>query len=528
MNRSPHDVELALDRGIDEWISSRRGAPAGSPAVDIDLDAELTDDVNAEIEELVFLLDLVADASVPEQAGMAPDVPLQLEAPRTRREVNVRQVPWSLRVAASIVLVAALAVGLVAAVEGHRPTGSSPAHGGPQMPAQMLASLKSEADNAADPYPTEPILWLRTTLAKLRAVSGDAFPLYVELPASTPVWVADMRGTFYGDPGDKNDIFREFWNFYVAQPQATTGGVIGNLVGREWGDISDLSRLGTVHTVMLTAPATPPPYLPLPTSIAATLERDASANHEPYPPTPALFVETTAGAFRHIVGSRLTTQDWWSIATAAAATPVWIVEYEGGFQLGNPNGGSSTLWLLALGQTGAEQYSWLGNPPGLAAFGDRLGRFGPVHEAWIAPSAPTSLSPLVDDAVHSDLAERFQDDSAYLRQSRTIEGTWTETSVAALESLTRPQMLSTVSGIAGNAPVWVVELTGLPATTDSQSHSDWVIVTTQRPDSSSVVSDTSLGVPPLFGITSLSQIGTVRAVTFHVTAGDGHVTFSGS
>lgn len=527
MNRSSQDLELALDRGIDEWIALRAGAPAGSPAVDIDLDAELTDEESAEIDDLLFLVDLVAQVSAPEDAGLAPDVPLQLGARRKRRDVTVRQAPWSLRVAASIVLVVALAVGLVAAVEGHRPTGGGAAHGGPQMPPQMLASLKSEAGDAADPYPAEPILWVRTTLAKLRAVSGDAFPFYGELPASTSVWVAEMRGTFYGDPGAKDDVFHEFWGFSTADPQMTLGGVSGNLVGREWGDVSDLNRLGTVHSLMLRAPTTPA-VSPLPTLVTAALERDAAANHEPYPPTPALFVETTAGTFRHIVGAGLTRQDWWSLSTAAAATPVWIVEYQGGFQLGNPNGGSSTLWLLALGRTGEQQYSWLGNPPGLSAFSDRLGRFAPMHEAWIAPSAPTSLSPLVDDAVHSDVAERFQHDPSYLRQSRTIEATWAETSVAALDSLIRPQVLATLSAVAGNTPVWVIELTGLPATTDFQSHSDWVIVTTQRPDSSTVVSDTAVGIPPLFGITSLSQIGTVHSVTFHVAAGGGHVTFSGS
>ncbi|MGD0594084.1 MAG: hypothetical protein ABSB54_10465 [Acidimicrobiales bacterium] len=554
MNVSEQEFVQALDRGIDDWLASRGLATLKVPPLDLALGEPLDASARAEIYDLVSLLELVAahsgasdvetevgdDGSGPHDgagerqrlrdaiAPARPDLQLHVEVrPQDALEVTTRRAAWPLRAAAVIFLVLALTVGLTLAAV-HRPAGTSrPTQGGAQMPAAMLTAMKDEADYSADPYPQQPLLWVKTTLGRVRSVSGGEYPLDRTLPDSALVWETEMRGSFYGDPAEKSSIFHEYWGFYVPASPSPIVGVTGPL-GNGWGALSDLSRLGAVHSLQLVAPPAQPLLRSLPPSIAATLEADARANHEPYPAAPALWVETTAGTFRHVLGADAA-KDFTLTATAPAGTPVWIVDYAAGFRQGNPRAVDSPLWVLALGVAGAAQHSWLGNPPGLSQLSGlpNRKRFGQVYEAWIAPSLQPALSPLVADAVASDLEQRYSTTS-YLNVPRRVDGTWTETTVAALESFSRPQVEDGFAGIPGNTPVWAIVLSGLSPTRYASGRFDWVIVTTTRPGSSTVVPWTALGASPLFGITRLSQIGAVHDVTFHVTAEGTRVTFTTS
>lgn len=520
MTNSRERLELALDDRIDAWQAGSRDLldPAGT--------ANATGQLN-ELTELLEVAGLVAaygaDSLVgapiaspgvearPSIPATAPDLWLDSEVPRVAAPPAIRH-SRLLRIAAAVLLIAGLSVGVSLALADHRPSGKpAPAHGGPPMPAALLQDVASNAGFWGDPYPSKPVLWVKTTFGRLRAVDhGRLASFDRKVAASAVVFVAELRGRFYDEPATRSGVFTEVWELLAPAPIA--------LFGTDPAPphpLSTLAALGTVHAVQLVAPPAQPPLAALPPSLAATFETDARANHDPYPADPVRFVETTVGNLRQHVGSL----DWTALASAGSATPVWVASYDGNFPGGGHGVSGEHLWILGIGPGASTEHSWLGTPQALSSLAGQggLALLGSVHEAWIAPPLRPALPALTWPSVASDLMARYS--STNIRMPRTVSGIWVETSLAALESAVKPQVNTSWAGFPGNTPVWIIVLGELPPATGIPGHSDWLVVTTARPQSAAAVPWDAPGGSPLFGITQLGQLGAVHHVTFRLADG---------
>jgi hypothetical protein len=411
-------------------------------------------------------------------------------------------------VAAVALLIAGIGIGV--AVSGRGSPGSvvthQPAAGGPRLPSELLSEVQTEADLAADPYPAQPVTWVKTTMGRVRALAPRNFayaPATKKVEAAAPVWIAFLRGNFYGSPSQKSDVYHLNWYLY------TSGQGSFGISGSSSGWLTDLSPLGTVQYLYLRPP---PPQGILPARIDNYLEHWVQINGNVFPSQPALWAQTTVGRIRSLTGSAEVTPGLVvRIPTSiSSGTTAWVVDIQRPVVLGHV---TANQWYFT---TSRSDESWFVQPL------SDIQRYGQVHELWLTAGAPTSLSPLVHTQVMQAYDNRYSGVPG--GGPTTVTAEWVGTTVAALEQLTKPQVDSDLSGIPGPTAVWVVELNVTP-TPGHAGRSDWLTVTTQDPASSQVVGDYSEGASPFFGITELSQLGTVHPVTFHVTRG-GTVTFS--
>ncbi len=518
MTNSRQRLELELDDRIDAWHAG------GGDLLDLADAANAAGQVE-ELTELLEVADLVAaygadalvgapTASPAGARATAPDLWLDSETPQPPATRTIGRSNL-LRIAAAVLLVAGLSVGVSLALAGHQPAGNpAPVQGGPPMPAALMQDVESNAGFWGDPYPSKPVLWVKTTIGRLRTVDHGRLANFGRKDAASAViFVAELRGRFYDHPATRSGVFTEVWELLAPTPIATFGN---DAVPPH--PLSTLAALGTVHAVQLVAPPTQPPLAALPPSLATTFETDARANHDPYPADPVSFVETTVGDLRQHVGSL----DWPALANAAAATPMWVASYDGDFPGGGHGVSGEGLWILGIGPEASPEYSWLGTPQTLSSLAGQggLASLGSVHEAWIAPPLRPSLPALTWPSVTSDLMTRSS--FSHIRMPRTVSGIWVETSLAALESAVKPQVNTSWAAFPGNTPVWIIVLGELASASGIPGRSDWLVVTTARPGSTAAVPWMAAGGSPLFGITQLGQLGAVHHVTFHLA--DGQVT----
>jgi hypothetical protein len=544
MKASQEQFELALDRGIDDWyVACRRNA--GSPAtvaeatsetaIDLDLNGfgALDEASRRELAGLVDMLDLVAEFAVSAPAheaaqavsasassigpitkvaaggtvdsppglgtSAAPDLTLPVSEFRYGSRRSGTRVMLT-AVAAVGLLIAGIGIGI--AVSGRGSPGSDvphqPAASGPRLPAELLSQVRSEADFAADPYPAQPVTWVRTTIGRIRAWAPQKWPYSTTvkpMEASTPAWIAYLRGNFYGQPAQKSGIFHLNW--YLDVPGKGTFGTSGP--APSWQ--TDLSPLGTVHYLYLRPP---PPQPVLPARIDRYLENWVRINGNVFPSQPALWAETTVGRIRSLTDGRVSIPK-----SISSGTSAWAVDIQRPVVFGSLQ---ANQWYFT---TSRSDYAWFVSPL------SGIQRFGPVHEVWLTAGAPTTLSPLADEQVSQALNNQYLG-TRYFPTSVSAE--WVGTTVSAIERLTAPQV-DAFSSVPGPTAVWVIELS-LTATPGHSGGPDWLLVTTKNPASTSAeADDSSAGASPLFGITTLSQLGTVHAATFHVSRG-GTVTFS--
>jgi hypothetical protein len=351
--------------------------------------------------------------------------------------------------------------------------------------------MEAQVDATADPYPAQPVTWVKTSAGRLASMAPHNFgyaKLVASLPPATPLWIAYVKGNFYGNPPEKSGIFHLNWYLYDAATGifAITGSVSSSLL--------DLSRLGTVHELYLR----PPPAQPvLPSRILQALSDQASLNGNAFPTQPVLWVTTTVGRIRALTGDSVAIP-----AVITAGTTAWVAEMQGPMEFWRP---VADDWYFTTSRS--SQGWWLSSLTGIQ-------RFGHVNEVWLAPGAPTVLSTVVDQQVLEALNSRYSGNPP-----ATVSAEWVGTTVAAIGRLTHPQIDTGVGSAPGPTAVWVLDLTVTP-TPGHAGRSDWVVATTQDPASGQAVGSYSEGGSPFFGITALSQLGAVHPVTFHVSRAD--------
>lgn len=338
---------------LDEWLDSDRASTGELPGEMVDL---------AEVARLVC--QHVTEPGGERQSGRSV----------TRRVLEV---------AAVLLLVAGLVLGLVV---GTARSGSS-GHVVPlgqvsiaAMPKPLEQEVALQAGSSGDPYPSAPVLWVKTTASKIEQyLVPYHFPSQAKLPPDLTEWVAQSTGHFYGDPSTETGAFSSMIFSWVPMSVTATfahhhlfpGGQGSGLAAVPLGV---LEQLGNLHRQYLRAPqyaaAAPGQF----TGVPRLLPRGVGATIQMYlvelKPLAADLRLDWAG----LTAGQLRSKVPWSMVPASlpANYSVWAVELTERGSLLSP------MWLY---------FWWTGKSFGeheatgsLDLLGiTRLGQLGPVH-----------------------------------------------------------------------------------------------------------------------------------------------------
>ncbi len=209
----------------------------------------------------------------PPEVLAAPEADLARVALLVRRHVDeAPAVPrWLppghplVRAAAVVLLLAGLAVGVaVGASRSGSPQPDVPLGGLTEapMPSALYDEIAVQTGSNGDPYPSAPVLWVRTTASKIdRWLTPYHMPSQSRLPAGLTEWVAQATGRFYGLPSTRSSRFDSMLFAWVPFSQvrrlsAPPGGSPpgGETSGFPAVPLAVLEELGTVHREQLARP----------------------------------------------------------------------------------------------------------------------------------------------------------------------------------------------------------------------------------------------------------------------------------
>jgi len=476
--------QLRREQAFDAWLDERFGSgtasgPAGNHETPTDWDDEL--------EAMTKVAELVSRRVT---APVHPDA-----EPATAPSLRL---PSLLRIAAVVLLVLGLASGLWLAA-GRSGNGQNPPTGRVtpgQMPSALYAELETQAGTSGNPYPSTPVLWVKTTAGATERLLGDYHVgSQPGVPAGTVEWVGQVTSRFYGDPEHKSNIYGtilDVWIPPVHPPRPVPAGPSAS--GFAPAPLSVLEQLGTVHSQFLRPP---PPAPVLPAVLSQTLRTDWGTLYGGRQPSlPVLWVKTTVGR----IGSA--TDRAIGLPTGPSSLVVWVVQYRATSVPSYRGPGLPSDWYVSTnGRTPAWQFTGShGLPPKARRIGD-LSSLGRVQELWLNGGPPSTLTPQERQMLEVALPPQYQGEMSTLRVA------WVGTTAGQLRSEVpwTPIPLT----VPGPTPVWIVEASDAKA--PGGFSDQWIMNWGDNPSSESTSgSSTSTGGSGLFGIIRLSQLGSVH------------------
>lgn len=360
--------QLRDEHSLDRWIESGR---------------EATDDLRSGVAELARVALLVCQHVEAPVRGKA--------APPTGR--TPMRTP---RIAAAVLLLAGLAVGLALVLSQSATLRPSVPLGGlteAAMPAGLYQEVALQAGASGDPYPSAPVLWVRTTAAKVdRWLGPYHVPSQSKAPPALTEWVAEATGRFYGNPPERSDRFGSMVVDWVPYSEARRHIDTGSTLGGETSGyplvpLAVLEQLGSVHREHLSVPsyarAAPGPYTGAPRSLPPalrTIMRSWLVDFEPFNGTLSLrWVGLTAAQLRGKV-------PWSDVpASLPANYSVWVV------QLSEQHSAFGTMWWYVWPQKSSLQ-GGASSQGGSDLLGiTRLSQLGRVHSVVGERAVVTSI-----------------------------------------------------------------------------------------------------------------------------------------
>jgi hypothetical protein len=477
--------QLRREEAFDVWLDERFGSSTASGSdraheTPADWDADL--EAMAKVAEFVCLL-----------APVDPTTAVPYAPPPHR-------LPSPLRIAAVVMLLLGRASGLwlVASRSGHAPEVPAGTVTPGLMPSGLYAELETQAGTSGNPYPSTPVLWVKTTAGATENLLRDYHVgSQPGVSAGTVEWVGQVTSRFYGDPEHESNVYGtilEVWIRPVHPPTPIPAGPSAS--GFPAAPLSVLEQLGAVHSQFLRPP---PPAPVLPALLSRTLEGEWSEVYRGRQPSvPVLWVKTTVGT----IGSG--TDRAIGLPSTPAAMAVWVVHYRATFGSSPPGHAAASDWYVTTnGRTPLWQVTGrLSLPPSARRIGD-LTALGRVQELWLDGGAPSVLSPQEWQNLKVVLP------SEYRGEMTTLHVAWVGTTAGRLRSEVPWTAISQT--VPGPTPVWIVEASDVkaPGGFSDQWFMDW-----DRNPSTQSGGGTwlSSGGSGLFGITHLSQLGSVHDV----------------
>ncbi|HEV8063221.1 MAG TPA: hypothetical protein VGP46_00255, partial [Acidimicrobiales bacterium] len=273
MSDTQETLDVELDKRIDAWLASQ--GRLATPTATTDSGPSSPSDA-AELDGLVAVAGLVAEygfaqATPPAAAGAEvierlPDLHwASADESKTTRAAS--QGAWLVRVAAVAILVVALAAGLVVGL-GNRGRSDQSTTQTKGLPVSVINELITNADSEGDPYPSQPIQLVETTVGRLseqlkKAVVGAT------VQPSARIWIGQLVGDFYGQPSTRSGLFHVDIETQLVSRASGTAGVFGG------NQAYPLSSWGTVHDYQIVRPPSGPAIGAMPRQLALDLEHDA-------------------------------------------------------------------------------------------------------------------------------------------------------------------------------------------------------------------------------------------------------------
>jgi hypothetical protein len=417
--------ERLLDEWLDEWIEHRdeTGATGAPTAAGLD-----TPHAGTPAPEVAALAR--ASALLYHQVGTLGYVPAPEVAP----------VPFPhrfgagtlLRIAAVVLLLAGLGVSLGIA-ESRTNNGSGPAGAvagpcgavrlvepdGAMLPAAEVREALYSARSGGDPCPTLPVLWVRTSGARVGEQAKFAY-------------VMEIRGRFFSDPFTHSTPHDVIW--WV---------MAGNNASNQ---PEPITRLGIVHELYV-EPVPPAPALPQP--IEEQVSRTAAAAGDTAPAHPLRWLSLSLADLRAIAPN----VRWAPASFTGSGYRAWVIELMGLFPgSAVAHHGLQPMFQVHIegrGSAGVLSSSdtQFGTPAAWKPVADRLSG-SDVNQQWLPVPVPQTLPSWVISGAAGDAKVNDAEPHAL----------WVATTAGRIQTLD-PYETAVPMGVPAVTPVWVVAMT---------------------------------------------------------------------
>ncbi|MHB8247044.1 MAG: hypothetical protein ACYDGN_17200 [Acidimicrobiales bacterium] len=475
-------TQLRRETTFDSWLDARFGSRAAVGP------AEAPADFDDDLEAMTRVAELV-------KTHVAGPVPVTGESSRS---LGIRGRSL-VRVAAVVLVLAGLGIGLglraIRASQGPNvPAGALTVA---TMPRGLYNEIENHAGPSANPYPSTPVFWVKTTAGSVdRLLAGYHVAPQANIPARTLEWVGQVTSRFYGNPEHKSGIYSTILVVW-APPGHGRARIIGSQSsGFAPVPLSVLEQLGTVHRQYLRPP---PPAPLLPPALEQNLTKHWKALFgDIRASVPALWVKTTLGKMGE--GADRT----FGLPTSPASQAVWVVQFRAVFGPSSVAAPRSDWCVTTGGRACAWQFSGHHLPLRARRIGD-LAALGHIQEIWLNGGVPSTLAPQERQMLRTVIRGEYRSEIS------TLHVEWADTTVARLRS----ELPWTAIGpsVPGPTPVWIVEVSDSKAVGEfsDQWFMDWGNNPTSPP-SPGYNSYSSEGGSGLFGITRLGQLGRVHVL----------------
>jgi hypothetical protein len=482
-------AQLSREAAFDRWLNERFGSGTVTESTDARDTSSGWDD---EIEAMTRVAELVSTHVT------SPVSTSSTRSPGAARRLGGASLA---RIAAVLLLIIGLSVGLGLAANwsGHRKGSPTKSVTGASMPSALYNEIESSAGISGNPYPKNPVLWVKTNAGLVDSILG---PYHVAsqatLPSRTVEWVGQLTSRFYGDPEHKTNRYSTILDVWAPENSVPRPEPVGSQSsGFAPAPLSVLEQLGSVHRQLLKAPPAAPA---LPRLVEESLAASWTILYgDAHPSVPVLWVKTTAGTIGAVTDHAL------GIPAAPARLVVWVVEFRAVFGSKHSQVPHETDWSVTTGAAGpAWQFNTRHGLPSKARRIGDLPLLGRVQELWLNGGVPASLAPQVMQMLKVVLPVEYRS------WMSTLHVAWVGTT-AALLRLDLPWTPISPT-VPGPTPVWIVRVNDLKA--PGGFSDQWFIEWSENP-SSQPASQNSInaGGSGLLGITHLSQLGKVHQLS---------------